>query len=372
MESELEAALQRWGTAGLLDAAAIERIRVFEASDWNRRRARWPTIITVTFGALALAVGIVLFVSAHWDWLSPTERMSMLVLMLGSVHAAAAFFGRRNLYLGLALHATGTLTLGAAITIAGQIFNLDEHWPSAFLMWTIGAWAAWALLRHWSQLAIAAVLTPIWLLCEWTVAAGPGASREAPTAGALLCALCYLSARTPGRDSPAREALAWIGGLALLPAAIMATALQAQMPAQPDPFALAGWLCALLLPLGLAFGLRGSRAWMNVAAALWTVLLVVCSQAHFELALYAWCVAGAIGLVAWGIYEASSDRINLGMAGFALTLLVFFFSTIMDKLGRSASLIALGIVFLAGGWYWEKLRRRLVAGVAAGADGTPK
>jgi hypothetical protein len=54
------------------------------------------------------------------------------------------------------------------------------------------------------------------------------------------------------------------------------------------------------------------------------------------------------------------------MAGFAITILVFYFSNVMDKLGRSASLIILGVVFLAGAWYWEKLRRKLVARVRAG------
>ncbi len=32
----------------------------------------------------------------------------------------------------------------------------------------------------------------------------------------------------------------------------------------------------------------------------------------------------------------------------------------MDKLGRSASLIGLGVLFLAGGWALEQMRRRLV------------
>jgi hypothetical protein len=49
------------------------------------------------------------------------------------------------------------------------------------------------------------------------------------------------------------------------------------------------------------------------------------------------------------------------MAGFAITILCFYFSTVMDKLGRSESLIGLGVLFLAGGWALEKLRRRLVA-----------
>ena len=54
------------------------------------------------------------------------------------------------------------------------------------------------------------------------------------------------------------------------------------------------------------------------------------------------------------------------MAGFALAIAFFFFSSVMDKFGRSASLIALGILFVAGGWYWEKLRRQLVALLSSG------
>jgi uncharacterized membrane protein len=72
-------------------------------------------------------------------------------------------------------------------------------------------------------------------------------------------------------------------------------------------------------------------------------------------------VLGAAALVAWGVRDGRSERINIGMAGFALTLLFFYFSEIMDKLGRSASLIGLGLLFLAGGWALERLRRRFVS-----------
>ena len=59
--------------------------------------------------------------------------------------------------------------------------------------------------------------------------------------------------------------------------------------------------------------------------------------------------------------EARKERINLGVAGFALTILFFYFSNVMDKLGRSASLIGLGLLFLLGGWLLERTRRQLVA-----------
>lgn len=363
MESELEAALQRWRAAGLLDPDAIERIRAFEMTAGTQRRARWPAIVALSFGALALAVASVLFVSAHWDQLSRAARVGALVVLVGGLHAAAVFASPRNSAAGSALHAAGTLSLGAAIAITCQIFNLQQHWTAALLAWAAGAWVAWLFLRDWPQFAIGAMLTPAWFVGEWAHVTGANASRQAPVAGVLYCALCYLSASMPGQDSALRQCLVWIGSLALLPAAVLAATLGMWTSRQPDPAAGLGWLCAIGLPLGVAFVLRGRSAWMNVAAAAWVVLLLVLAGMRLEISVYAWCVVGAVGLVAWGIHEASSERINLGMAGFAIALVAFFFSNIMDKLGRSASLFALGILFLAGGWYWERLRRGLLARV---------
>jgi hypothetical protein len=56
------------------------------------------------------------------------------------------------------------------------------------------------------------------------------------------------------------------------------------------------------------------------------------------------------------------------MAGFALTVGVFYFSDVMDRLGRSASLIGVGVLFLAGGYVLEQARRRLTARVRGAAS----
>jgi uncharacterized membrane protein len=70
---------------------------------------------------------------------------------------------------------------------------------------------------------------------------------------------------------------------------------------------------------------------------------------------------GSLLLIAWGLKEARKERVNLGIAGFALTVLSFYFSSVMDKLDRALSLITLGLLFVLGGWLLEKTRRRLVA-----------
>ena len=122
------------------------------------------------------------------------------------------------------------------------------------------------------------------------------------------------------------------------------------------------WAAALLVPLAVALALDARRALWNAAAIAWTLALAVCGdRLHEHLAIYAWCALGAMGLAAWGIRDGRAERVNLGVAGFAVTVLGFYFSSVMDKLGRSASLIGIGLLFLGGGWALERTRRRLLA-----------
>src|SRR5260370_36389684 len=105
--------------------------------------------------------------------------------------------------------------------MAGQIFNMQEHWPSAVLLWAVGAVAGYLLLADWPHLAMSAILVPWWLAGEWVEAAPRTQGAWPVTAcGILLAAICYLSVRMPGADSREnhpRVALTWIAGLALLP-----------------------------------------------------------------------------------------------------------------------------------------------------------
>jgi hypothetical protein len=221
------------------------------------------------------------------------------------------------------------------------------------------------ILGDWPQLAIAAILVPWWLLGEWTEAVS--GDRIVATS-VLMIAITYLSVRTAKRD-PVRVALGWMGGIALLPAALIA-AVERHLWSRPHNLqpgiAAIGWLGAIVLPLAFAYAFRRGAVWMNAVAAGWVMGLSAINELRLETPLYAWCLLGSIGLIAWGIYEYRAERINLGMAGFAITLIFFFFSSVMDKLGRSASLIMLGVLFVAGGWQWEKLRRRLVSQVRVG------
>ena len=334
--------------------------------------------LAISLGGLLLGAGVLLFVAAHWDMLSPGARFGLVLLLVAIFHVAGAFTAERFSVLSTTLHAVGTISLGAGIFLAGQIFNLQEHWPGGLLLWALGAWVAYALLRDWPQAALAALLTPMWLGGEWLVATGRlGVDGQDPSRrDLLLLAITYLTALLPNRETPVRKTLAWIGALALIPSVLFVivsgTHSDWRQFSSSGISRELGWTVALLLPLVLAWILRRRAAWMNLIAALWVVALGTTSLPSQpnesllrfiwrELGPYALCALGSIGLIAWGLKEARKERINLGVAGFALTVLVFYFSNVMDKLGRSASLIGLGLLFLLGGWLLERTRRRLVA-----------
>lgn len=339
--SEWEDRLQRWRAAGLIDDESAARIRDWESA--QQHGWRLPVLIALALGAILLGAGILLFVSAHWDDLSPGVRFSLVALLTGGFHVAAAFLAERFPPLASALHALGTVALGAGILLAGQIFHLEAQWNGGALLWAVGAWAGFLLLRDEAQFVLAALLTPAWLSAEWTkhAAREPGLPE-----GLFLLALAYLTS--------SRRSLAWAGGVALLPTALFLVLTNSQF-GPPNWY----WPLGVLLPLGPAYLLRGRAVWLNIAAAAWVAML----QPLSGTGLYAWSALTAVGLLAWGVGERRGELVNLGVAGFALTVLVFYFSNVMDKLGRSLSLVTLGVLFLAGGWGLEQLRRRLIARV---------
>lgn len=373
MSDSWQSILERWTTAGLIDAVTADRIRAFEGSHEEPRQFRWPILIAIGFGALMLGAGVLLFVSAHWDELSPVGRFSLVLLLVAVFHVVGAVTTERFSAFATAMHCIGTVALGAGIFLSGQIFNLQEHWPGGVMLWALGAWLGWWLRRDWAQASLVALLTPAWLVSEWV-----DTTRHFPMAdtvvgqGLFLLAITYFTALVPNHRETIRRALAWIGGIALIPTAMIAVESRVEQYwgfgslHLPIHLGILGYGSGLVLPLLLAFWLRESAVWLNVIAALW-VLTINLIPMRSSVLPYAWCAVASLGLIAWGVKELRRERINLGVVGFGLTVLVFYFSNVMDKLGRSASLIGLGLLFLVMGWALERTRRRLVARVKGAA-----
>ena len=374
MSEAWQSALKRWLDAGLVDAATADRIRSWEEGQGGGTRQGRLAVIAFSFGGLLLTAGILLFVAAHWDALSPGARFALVLALVAVLHAGGAIASRSSPALSATLHAVGTAALGAGIFLSGQIFHMAEHWPGALLLWAIGAAVGVYLLRGWPQVLWLAVLAPAWLWGEWIVAQPPpyavwNAMMPA-TIGTFLLACAYLAARPPDSSVRWRRALAWLGTIALIPAVIVLAishdadwrAVGGQRPDVTGATRVIVWAIAILLPLALAWCLRGREAVWMLAALGWALLVSQVSPRSDagELAMYALLAVGAAGIVLWGLRDQQRLAINVGVLGFALAVLGFYFSSLYDRLGRAFGLIGIGILFIGGGWLLERARRRLI------------
>ncbi len=364
MPPSWSAFLTRWTEAGLIDRETASRIREWE--DHRGGGLRWPAWLALGLGGLMLGAGVLLFVAAHWDALGPGERFAIVLAAVAGFHIAGALAAERSEALAVTLHACGTLALGGGIFLAGQIFHLEEHWPGGLLLWAIGAWAGFALRRDWAQLLLGALLTPAWLTGEWLVATDHRRGGAALAVGLLGMALAYLGAEPApvAADTRARRGLVWIGALAVIPVTFfLILAGREQRLGDPLPVAqlTLGWGLAVGLPLAVAFLLRAGSVAPVAAGLFWALVGVTVASGARGAAPYLWCAGLALGLIGWGVKDRRELLVNLGIAGFALTVTIYYFSDVMDRLGRSASLIGMGLLFLGGGYLLDRARRGLLA-----------
>jgi len=390
---DLEPLLTRWQSAGVLDADTAQRIRAYELKQKRPSGLRWQGLVALILGAMLLGCGVVLFVSAHWDQMGPGSRFATVIAMVALFHIAAAW--SRAAYHGLstALHAVGTISTGAAIALTGQIFNIQEHWPAAILMWALAAAAGWLLLNEEAQQTLTLLLFPAWLCCEFTFHAEGHIGANVYLARALIVwAILYLTVFLGSKHKIAQGILFALAAIAAVVGTVMLLEGWRSWGGSQTflPLSLRAWGWAGIAALPLAMALRRpSKSLVPVAAAiLFTIALPWCMLLRTQhndygtyhnsytystpnLLAHALVAAFAVFVAWWGVREASKALVNLGLVWFAVAVAWFYFSDVMDKLNRSLGLITLGVLFLAGGWALEKMRRSLMARMAAPRPDSP-
>jgi len=377
--------LARWEQAGLIDAGTAAAIRSFEAARTKQGGRQWMVLLVLILGGILLGAGVLLFVAAHWAELSPLSRMLLVLAMLVFFHGIGLLARERFDALATAMHAVGTVSAGSAIALIGQIFNMQEHWPAAILLWAICAAAGWLLLRDQFQQTLTLLLVPAWIVSEWTYRTAPNVGPDIYLARMLaVSGVVYLSAFLHSQKRIVFGILFTVGAiLAPIGIAILSGGWASSF-AWPSKLGTLGYQIAAftILLLAILFGALADRRSVAPASVL-VVVAYALPWAHKSLTeqsgqgalyrteptllAYALVAAAAIFLVWWGVQTSAKALVNYGMAAFAATVAWFYFSSLMDKLGRSLGLITLGVLFLAGGWILERTRRRLIGGIEEGA-----
>jgi uncharacterized membrane protein len=402
--ADIEGLLNRWQSAGVLEPGAVERIRAWESEQKHaagpdappQRQVhvagvmQWQGMVALILGGLLLACGVVLFVSAHWDDIGPAARFALVISMVAMFHLGGGIAREKYHDLSTVLHAVGTVATGAAIALVGQIFNIQEHWPAAVLMWAVAALAGWALLHDQAQQTLSLLLVPAWMLSEIEfysvrhIGAGPYLGRLL-----FVWAILYLTLFLGSRRKVVQGillAVAAIGSAAGVGLMIEGwKSWSSEQTFVPLSTRIWAWVAIAAVPLLLSL-FKPRKTFIPVSAALAVALILPWAQRvwtdHYDygpgvkgtfsrnepnLLAYALVAGFAVFLIWWGVRQASKALVNFGIVGFAIAVGWFYFSSIFDKVGRSLGLIGLGILFLAGGWALEKMRRRLLAHMGHGS-----
>ena len=377
--------LARWQAAGLLDEPTAARIRAWEASQARPAGRQWQVLLALILGGILLGAGILLFVAAHWDNVSPAVRFALVLGMLVFFHLLGLVTRTRFDGFATAMHALGTIATGAAIALTGQIFNMQEHWPAAILLWAIAAAAGWLLLGDQIQQTLALLLVPAWLASEFGfrlrhylsgdiymarlglvigaayLTAFLHSRRRAVfgilfAVGALLLPICTVILtegwRSYGWNEAGSVPLRWRVVLFLLVAGVAAAACFADRLS--------------LIPIAVAVALGMALPWAQTRSDLGINGVHSYDFTGPNVLAYALVALATLALVFQGVRTSSKALVNYGLAAFAATVAWFYFSSVMDKLNRSLGLIVLGVLFLGGGWLLERTRRSLLANMEAG------
>ncbi len=158
----LDADLQKWVAAGVIDAGAAAAIRKHAADDAGG--VRLPAILGM-MGGLLLAASVAAFVAANWDVVPRVGKLGAILAAIITAFVVHARYAARGARLAADAAATcGTLVFGAGVALVGQMYHLPADWPAGALLVGIGALAAAALLRSDGALITALACGVAWMI----------------------------------------------------------------------------------------------------------------------------------------------------------------------------------------------------------------
>lgn len=139
----LKQELQLWQADGLISteqsSAISQRYRLDQMAKESTNRLLFAIYI---IGATLIGAGAISFVAAHWEQITPSAKIGLIVACMLTGHIAGFYLWKvsaKSPRLGHALIVLGTLVFGANIGLIAQIFHIKSHFYNGLNAWAIGA-----------------------------------------------------------------------------------------------------------------------------------------------------------------------------------------------------------------------------------------
>ncbi len=159
----LFAEIDQWTNAGIITARQRQAIK--QRYPAPEQGPAWGRIIFFSIGAILFGLGVILIFAYNWQRMHKFVKLAVIFTALISAHGAGFWLRRpqsSHQTAGEGLHLLGTMIFGAGIWLVAQIYHIDEHYPTAFLIWGIGA-----LIMAWGLPSIAHGIGATLLFVLW-------------------------------------------------------------------------------------------------------------------------------------------------------------------------------------------------------------
>jgi len=372
--------------AGLITAEQRDKI----IAHFGLKEDGGKFLVIISFiGAVLIAAGIALLISAHWNEIPRGVKIATgLALMLGA-HGGGWWLRevhRQYRKTGEALQFLGSALFLANIALVGQIYHLESRTPNAFLLWLVGIAALPWLLRSKAQFVLLLAAFSVWFGCEINERDSLiYFSNESQVLAYALLGLNFIGVgcllrRTSFSDfAPVAEK---IGALGLLFFAYPLT-WAGFLSWSHDDASLCRWLLPALAGLAAvstATGVRDlpglTRQWrftwagaLAVAAGLLAAAFFAPHDLHWYwtnnfntvnavacIALFVFCLLQ----IQVGLQQRSRFLVNLGVAFIGLDIISAYFGLFGTMARTGLMFVVSGVFLILFGVYLEKKRRSLM------------
>ena len=159
-QQRLKGDLERWVTKGW-----VQRQYAGDILNDAARAApssKIPMIVGI-LGAILIAAGVVLFVSANWQEMSKLARLVLLMGAMWFTFAIAVWLNRTShKYMLEAVLMLAAAIFGANIMLIAQLYHIDNHYPDGIALWGTGSLLTALFLRSRAALVLAFGLIVWW------------------------------------------------------------------------------------------------------------------------------------------------------------------------------------------------------------------